>query len=191
MFGKLGFCFLYLTSYRVIMEEQLLNKILEETFTLEVFKRRYQALKIELQNRIYGSGKLSGEEAQDLVASPLRNSDPLDKHWLESFDPKMLSEVTNDQFNSIKLYIDTFINNIPPLSIYFVFLPEPPQIKEVGNWLRKNLNNPKLIFDIKVDPSLIGGCAVVYKGVYRDYSLKAKISEHKEEIIGEFRKYLK
>lgn len=173
------------------IEEKILNEILKDTFTLEVFKRRYQALKIELQNRIYGSGKLSNEEAQDPAASPLRNSDALDKHWLESFDPKLFLGVTNDQFNSIKLYIDVFINNTPPLSIYFVFLPEPPQIKEVGDWLRKNLNNPKLIFDIKVDPSLIGGCAVVYKGVYRDYSLKAKISEHKEEIMGEFRKYLK
>jgi len=58
-------------------------------------------------------------------------------------------------------------------------------------WLRENLDQPRLVFDFKVDPSLIGGCAFVYKGVYKDYSLRARISDNKDKIIGEFRKYFK
>lgn len=35
---------------------------------------------------------------------------------------------------------------------------------------------------VKIDPSLIGGAAFAWKGQYKDYSLKARLEQHEEEI---------
>ena len=102
-----------------------------------------------------------------------------------------MSGLSSDGFSKMSEEVDKFIASLSPLTIYFVFMPEEGQVKEIGEWLRKSLNNPRLLFNVKVDPGLIGGCAVVYKGVYKDYSLKAKISENKGKLIEEFRKYFK
>jgi len=185
--GTLVSCFLEFTSHRVIMEEQFIDEILKDTFTLDAFRKRFQALRLRIEGSVYNSGNEEKKEEPENQTAPAKDQEK----WLESFDGKLLSGITNDQFNAIKQHVDAFINSTPPLAIYFVFSLEEAQVKQVGEWLRKNLNNPKLVFDIKVDPGLIGGCAVVYKGVYRDYSLKGKISQNREQLVGEFRKYFK
>ena len=42
-----------------------------------------------------------------------------------------------------------------------------------------------------VDPRLIAGAALVWKGVYRDYSLRAKLEQKRQELLEEFRKFLR
>ncbi len=77
------------------------------------------------------------------------------------------------------------------LTIFFVFIPDNSQVEGFGKWLREHLKNPELLFDVKIDSSLIGGCAISYKGVYRDYSLKARIAANKANLMEEFRGYLR
>ena len=55
-------------------------------------------------------------------------------------------------------------------------LPE----KEISRIKEKLGKDVKVRF--KVDPSLIGGAALVWNGQYKDYSLKARLEEHKKEI---------
>lgn len=38
------------------------------------------------------------------------------------------------------------------------------------------------LLEIKIDPSLIAGCAIAKNGVYKDYSVRARLSEKHEEI---------
>lgn len=165
------------------MEQQFLSEILKDTFTLDSFKKRFLVLKLILQKKIYNS-----EESKESEDSPDKSKD---EEWAESFDKKLLNQVTNENFKSITEYVNQYIEGASLLSIYFVFIPDGAQIKEIGEWLRKNLNNPNLIFDVKVDPGLIGGCAIAYKGVFKDYSLKARIEGNKEKLMEEFRKYFK
>lgn len=156
------------------MEQDILNEILKDTFTLESFKKRVSVLKLILEKKIFKSEDQSKNE-----------------HLSEMGKSSLLDQVNADNFQELFKVIDQFITDQTPLTIYFVFIPDETQVKEIGEWLRRSLNNPRLIFDVKVDPGLIGGCAIAYKGVYRDYSLKAKISQNKEKLMEEFRRYLK
>lgn len=171
------------------MEQQFLSEILKTTFTVDSFKKRYLALKLLLEKKIYESEEEKHEEKSDdeLKSDNLQK----DKKWAEDFDKKLLDQVTNENFKSLNEYINKFIEAGALLSIYFVFIPDHSQVEEIGNWLRKSLNNPNLIFDVKVDPGLIGGCAIAYKGVYKDYSLKARIEGEKSKLMEQFRKYFK
>jgi hypothetical protein len=177
------------------MEDQILNEILKDTYTVNSFKKRFQALRLKLVGEIYvrKESKESEASTHPTQTAGLDSSDSKSKEqeWLAGFDQKLLSQLTSDQFSAMSDHIDQYLAGLNSLTIYFVFLPDHAQIKNIGEWLRKSLNNPKLIFNVKVDPGLIGGCAIVYKGVYKDYSMKAKISENKGQLIEEFRKYFK
>lgn len=161
------------------MEEKFLEEILKDTYTLESFKKRVMALKLRIEKKIFRSSEIGKSNLYQAEG------------WAENFDKKILDEVTPDNFREVFERIDTFISGSTTLSIYFVFIPDEEQLKDVGEWLRKSLKNPKLIFGVKTDPNLIGGCAIVYKGVYKDYSLKARIEANKEKLVGQFRGYLR
>lgn len=172
------------------MEEQFLNEILKDTFTLENLRKRAMALKLRVERKIFQSSDDKVGENESLNETGKSSLDQARK-WAREFDKKILDEVTADNFREVFERIDLVISEAKSLTIYFVFIPDEGQIKQIGEWLRKSLNNPKLIFDVKVDPNLIGGCAIVYKGVYKDYSLKAKISQNKGKLMEEFRRYLR
>ncbi len=160
------------------MEQQILDEILKDTYTLETFKKRFQALKRKLESALFESKeKIESLNAQD--------------DWAQRFDKELFSQITSSSFTSISQYIDKYLSGLNILSIYFVFMPDPDQAKEIGEWIRKALGDPGIIFDAKVDPALIGGCALVYKGIYKDLSLRARIFEKKEVLLGEFKKYFK
>lgn len=167
------------------MEEKILNEILKDTFTLEDFKKRVMALKLVLEKKIFASSQYkSGSEIENKA---LDNS----MLWVQYFDKNILNEITGENFREIFEHIDHFISESTTLTIYFVFIPDENQIKEIGHWLRDSLGKPNVIFDYKIDPGLIGGCAIAYKGIYKDYSLKAKIRQEKTLLKEEFGKYLR
>lgn len=178
------------------IEEKILNEILKTTYTADSFKKRFQAMRMMLSGQIYSGGreeKKEDEDAQSHIEHGKKetSSEAKAQKWLKGFDKNLLDGITSSQFSAMSEHIDHYISTLNPLTIYFVFLPDEDQVAEMGGWLRKSMNNPRLIFNVKVDPNLIGGCAIVYKGVYKDYSLRAKISANKEKLIEEFRKYFK
>jgi hypothetical protein len=197
------------------MEEKILDELLKNTYTLEGLRKRYQVLKKKIEGEIYSKvtdeskeseepegSKDAGESeeskesegAKDLIHStPPTQAKGLDSSDSnsDSFDSSLLESIKNDDFVKLNAYIENFIKSAQSLSVYLVFSLEKEQLKEIGEWMRTNLKNPRLVFDIKVDAALIGGCAIAYKGVYKDYSLRAKITANKEKLIHEFREYFK
>lgn len=159
------------------MEEKILDELLKDTYTLEDFRKRYFALKKVVEGDLYHKTDELAEESKGEL--------------LEGFDKSLIKDLKSGDYSRINEYIEDFMRGTQALSIYFVFVPEDKQIKEIGGWLRNNLKNPRLVFQVKVDPALIGGCAIAYKGVYKDYSLRAKIKDNKTRLIEEFRKYFR
>jgi len=164
------------------MEERIINEILKDTYTVDILRKRIQIIKLILERQIYRPN--TGEvQKNDIEISQ--------EKWLEKFDKNLLSGMNSQMYSSLTERIEKFIESIVPLTIYLVIVPDEDMVQKIGIWLRQNLNQPRLVFDYKIDPRLIGGCAIVYKGVYKDLSLRAKISDNKEKIMGEFRKYFK
>lgn len=200
-------------------EEKILDELLKDTYTLEAFRQRYFVLKKIIEGELYGKGaevakatkgaEESGEsdesegeagevtravgEATEVTKGPEVTDDESQGsvEGLFGIDMELVKEVTSGDYARLNEYVEDFMRGTQALSIYFVFVPEDAQIKEIGGWLRTNLKNPRLLFQVKVDPALIGGCAIAYKGVFKDYSLRARISDNKSKLIEEFRRYFR
>ena len=110
------------------------------------------------------------------------------EHVFDLKEPKK----TNFPGYDFKIFedIESQIIKLPIVTIYLTFEPDEATLSQIGQRAKKTFNK-LLIFDIKYDPRLIAGAALVCKGVYRDYSLRSKIEEKRLIILNNFKKFLK
>ena len=159
------------------MNEAILNTILENTYTLSQLKRRLSALKQLLLKEFFKSDSNQPAPA-------------IDTEWLKSLPSEFLKQFNNDNVYKIFEDIESQIIKLPIVTIYLTFEPDEATLSQIGQRAKKTFNK-LLIFDIKYDPRLIAGAALVCKGVYRDYSLRSKIEEKRLIILNNFKKFLK
>ncbi|TSC66660.1 MAG: Uncharacterized protein CEO21_129 [Microgenomates group bacterium Gr01-1014_80] len=154
----------------------ILSTILTNTYTIQDLRRRVRLLKSHLENIYFGHHR---EELS-----------PEDSSWISSLSDSFVSEFNKDNIHALFNSLEDQIKKLNPLVIYLAFEPGQEQIEQIGFWVKKNLTQPK-VFEIKIDPALLGGAALVNGGVYKDYSLRSKIGEQGETILAEFKKYIR
>lgn len=157
---------------------EILNTILKDTYTLTQLKHRLNILKSYLLNSFFSSGTQN-----EALSSP-------DLNWLKSLPPTFYQQFTKDNVYKIFADLESKINQFQPLIIYLTFEPDDAAISQIGAFARKTFKD-LLLLDTKFDPNLIAGAALVWKGIYKDYSLRAKIEERKTEMLESFKKFLR
>lgn len=60
---------------------------------------------------------------------------------------------------------------LPEMTLYLPVLLEDKQLSRLAEWARREVA-PGLMFDVLIDPSVVGGCAFVYNDVHFDWSLR-------------------
>ncbi len=159
--------------------DEVLNTILQNTYSLTSLKHRLRILKSNLLKTFFGG------ENQNLKLTAQ------DLNWLKSLPENFYQKFTKDNIYQILSDLEKRIHSLPSLTMYLTFEPDDVTLTQLGSVTRKTFNSPSLILDIKLDPNLIAGAALVWKGVYKDYSLRAKIEGRKLEIFEGFKKFLR
>jgi hypothetical protein len=156
----------------------VLDQILQTTFTKQDLSHRAKILHDYIQGSLFGK--------QNVLETLSAN----DQTWLKSLPPDFFKQFNKK--NVIKIFedLDQEIKKISPLIIYLSIESNYELVEQISSWLRKNLTT-KTIIEIKYDPLIIGGCALVYKGIYKDYSLRSKVDQNKDKILTEFKSYFK
>lgn len=163
------------------MTDDVLTIILKDTFTLALLKHRLRILKSNLLRNFFEPGAYK---------KPNETISPQDLNWLNSLPPSLYQQFTKDNVYQIFEAIEAKVNSIPVLLIYLPFEADNQAIYQIGTFLQKNFDS-LFLFDTKFNPALIAGCALSWKGVLRDYSLRARIEEKKAEIMTGFKKFLR
>ena len=160
------------------MDDHLFNKILENAYTLGQLRHRVRLLKEYLYHQIFAA------------TQPQPQFEPVDSSWLNSLDKTFLAMFNKDNVDKTFENTEATLDTLKPLIIYIAFPPTEELIAQIGFFLRNNLKNHKL-FEIRVDPNLVAGCALSFKGIYKDYSLRMLIQSKRAEILASFKKYIK
>lgn len=153
-----------------------LDIIVKDTYTISNLKSSLRILRAYFSKIFFG--------AADLV---LNEGDMI---WVNSLPKDFLAKFDKNNTNQKIAELEKKISQLQPLTIYLPFEANDEAIKFIGELTRK-LFNPKLPLDIKYNPTLLAGCALSWKGVYKDYSLRAKIEERKGEVLESFKKFLR
>ena len=160
------------------MDNPLLKTFLKDIFSLPQARRRLNVLKTYFDEKFF-----------NLSTNGSYAVSPEDGAWL-----KLLPEAFLKNFNKLNCHklIDSLkiaLAKIEPLIIYLPTEIPDTETDEIGKWLRKNTS--QTIFDTKLNPSLLGGCAFAFKGTLKDYSLKVAIDAQREKILSAMKGYLK
>lgn len=150
------------------MDNQLLKTVLKDIYFLSQVRARLKLLRLFLNQKFFNS-------QFDETSLP-----EADLNWLKSLGEDTHKQFTHLNTEEILQKLEQDVQQIETVKLFVA--AELPQsgILKIGRWLGQNY--PGFLFDIKIDPDLIGGAALSYKGIYKDYSLKARIEERKEEL---------
>lgn len=159
------------------MDNQILQKILENTFTLSQLKHKVRILHEYLSGKFF----TSQETPQQF--------EPTDIIWINTLGASFFNQFNKDNISHIFEYLGAFIKKQKPLVIYLSFEPTEETISQIGLNLRKNFTNHQ-IFDLKADPKLIAGAALSFNGILKDYSMRVAIENKKKEILASFKRFL-
>ncbi len=158
--------------------ENILATLLKDSYTLNQLKHKLAFLRSYLEQQFF-----KGEESKDLFAET-------DLTWLKSLPQKFLQSFNKDNLYSTIEDLQNQIIKLPTLILYLTFDPNTQTISEIGEYVRKTFQT-KLILDLKYDPNLIAGASLVWKGLYRDYSLRSRIDERQLAILQSFKQFLR
>ena len=157
---------------------EILNTILIDTFTLTQLKHRVRILRGYLLKIFFNTQ----DENETISAADL--------NWLKTLPENFYQNFNKDNVYSQFESLNQQISKLTPLTIYLTFDPDDEAAADIGQFARKTFDSLMLL-DTKKNQDLIAGCAIIWKGVYKDYSLKAQIEEKKEQILSNFKKYLR
>jgi len=165
------------------MIKDLLDQILSQTYTQTQALARLRVLKDLVLLQLFGHGYKK-------QANPLKLPPNQQTNWLVTLNQEIFKNFTKDNAYQIFDELEREIRTIKPLVVCIPFeLPEEG-ITELGQYLRK-IFGKNFMAEIKIDPSLIAGTALVWNGVYKDYSIRNKISDNRDQILHIIKEYLK
>ena len=74
------------------------------------------------------------------------------------------------------------IATLPVLSLTLAFEPKEKTLQKLSEWFVLNLNR-QTVFDISVDPELIGGASISFKGKHMDFSISPAFDEIINDVL--------
>ena len=155
------------------MENNLITIFFQTTYSLQQAKARLRLLRAYLMRSFYQ-----------------QNQTPENDPWLLSLGDTFYKEFTRDTVYKKLRVIEDEVLKIQPLALYIAFDIPEEEVNNLGLWFRKNCTSP-ILFDIRHDPNLIGGCSFVWHGVYKDYSVRSTIELNKDKILGNIKSLTK
>lgn len=161
------------------MEEDILNTLLKDTYTLTSLKHKLRIFKTYLAKSLYG-----GDADKQQLSTE-------DVNWLKSLPGNFYTSFNKDNTYQFFKNLESTLSELPCLIIYLPFEGDNQAISAIGQYVRASFANPKLLLDVKYDPRLIAGCALSWKGIYKDYSLRILIEAKKTEITESFKRVLR
>lgn len=181
------------------MDQELLNRLLENTYTNRSLIRRTRYIKDFVAFRLFDltepkrhslSLKDQLEEYLLTRSSSLLATQTLeeDRAWLLSLGDEFFNRFAPDTLSALFKELDQKLSQLELVVIYLaVQLPELEE-NRLGGWFKKNLGQ-RVLLEIRFDPSLIGGCALSYRGVYKDFSLRDRLSQNRKLIFNSLQSF--
>ncbi len=161
------------------MEDQLYKSIISNTYTAREFQKRLRVLKGYLLITLFGGQSKDADQAEIDQES----------RWIQTLDRSLLNQINSKNFYPLFESLDKKIKSVRLLTIYISFDMPKDEVARLGQTLRQTYG-ADFLFDVRFDPNVIGGVALVWNGIYKDYSVRSNIDGKKAEILTAFRKFM-
>lgn len=96
--------------------------------------------------------------------------------YIKILEERGLLPGTPDQQLSFFKSLRDFLEQIPQLKLEIAFSPSENFPAMIRQWFWEN-NKQKVIIDLTINPNIVGGAVIEYKGQYANFSLLEKMNE--------------
>lgn len=157
------------------MSPKLSDLILRTSFTQNEAIKRLTILKDYLSSKIFGS-ELTQSRWSELLLEE-------NQSWFTGLDSIFLGQINASNIEDIFQEALSEIKKIEILTIFTAIdLPEE-EVISIAVYLRQTYG-PHFLIDTKLDPNIIAGAVLTWKGIQKDYSLRQKINQNRKQILG-------
>lgn len=141
-------------SQEIITQEDLLSFLDDINTTKKaIFQNPSKPLSQKIQNK-------TSREFQEVLKRLL--TPPLSRDKRKQIE--LLDELRN------------YLLSLPKIKLTLAFQPNKEFLKQISKWLQKEVGQ-KIILDIFVNPHIVSGVIIEYKGKYLDFSLIKEIQQ--------------
>jgi hypothetical protein len=128
------------------------------------------------------------DEVDLLLKALYQNKDKYDD-VLNNSIRNWVAELILEEVEKNKVSIDNYLQglkrqleSVKAINLTISFEPTPSAIENICNWVRQNLGQG-IVINFVIDPKIIAGAIISYKGKYIDLSLLTKFNESFDELI--------
>jgi F0F1-type ATP synthase delta subunit len=156
------------------MEDDLLHILQTTSFTVDDAYHRLTLVRRFLEHRFF-SETVSLTIAGKTLAAFLQEADvPVPaaealEAWKNTWLPKLSAETFHTVFETVR----ERLAHIPTITLVVPVALPSAEREAAGAWLRAHTGAAEpLLVDVQVDKRAVGGCRIVYRGQYGDFSFR-------------------
>jgi F0F1-type ATP synthase delta subunit len=98
------------------------------------------------------------------------------KKFLERLEKEeVISKNPGQQFSFFQ-ELEKYLQSLPEIKLEIAFSPDDNSLDRISQWLEKELGQ-KIILDLIINPRVVGGAIIEYRGNWHDFSLAKKIDQ--------------
>lgn len=162
--------------------DQILQKILSNTFTRTDVGKRLLLLQDFLETVAYGEVSKPGSLSEALQAHYAGSERSAEASAVAAWGEETLRFMAEARMHERLRELKEQLTALPELVLYTSTILSSANIASLGSWCRANID-PRILLELRTDPSAIGGCFFVWKNQYHDYSLSYFINKNREKIL--------
>jgi len=151
----------------------LLTKITENTYTVKDLHRRLRLMQQCLESVLY-------DEPDQMRITPVATrreraietlADERDKATLQTLDEQDWNSFTAATLATKMKALLEESEQLPVMTLYLPVAFTDKQLAPLSAWARREVA-AGIMFEVLIDPKVVGGCAFVYNGTHFDWSLR-------------------
>lgn len=166
------------------MNETLPQSILSNTYSVNDAYHRIDMLQRALEHAFFEGGEQRQDRAA-MVRAHYEGSDPESRMHaaaIAAWGEGVLDTVASDTLYARIQSLKEAVKASSKLTLYAPVHLTSEHIKWIGEWCRAELQRDMLL-DLKVDPSAVGGCTLVYQNTFHDLSFTYFARKQREKLV--------
>jgi len=104
------------------------------------------------------------------------------REFIKRMEDKEILSQNPTQQRSFLEKLKKYLSSLPEVKLEIAFSPSNEFLKKINQWFNEKLAQ-KVILDLTINPKIVGGIVIEYKGNWRDYSLAKRIDKLIEKSI--------
>lgn len=165
----------------------LVQTLCTNTYTVADMRWRLGLLQESAEIALFNSDTADGVTA--IKATIAKRGKGADVAAMMEWGDDILATFTASTIRERMVALQQAVEALPVMTLYIPVAFPDKELAAMALWCREECA-PQLLFDVRIDPKMAGGCAFVWNDTYHDFSFRAQSKMHPGVITKHLNTYV-